>query len=95
MLLVLYQALAAAEDTTPAVRLLTTILAYHHHQRSSPATIVLGLMTELGLSDLTLMDTLEENLQQLAPAANEPLGTFLWRAQGAITEYNTAALRHS
>jgi hypothetical protein len=58
VLLVLFQALAAAEDITPAGRLLTTILAFHHKMRSSPAAIVMGLITELGLSDLTLMDTL-------------------------------------
>ena len=55
----------------------------------------MSLMTELSLSDLTLMDTLEENLQQLTQATHEPLGTYLWRAQGALTEYNTAAPRHA
>jgi hypothetical protein len=60
VLFVLFQALAAAEDITPAGRLLTTILSFHHQQRTSPATIVIGLMTELGLSDLMRMDSLEE-----------------------------------
>ena len=79
---------------TPADGLLTTILAFHHQTRASPATIVLSLRKELGLSDLTLMDTLEENLQLLTPAHQEPLGNYLWRAQGALAEYNLAAPRH-
>jgi hypothetical protein len=41
------------------------------------------------------MDHLEEALQNLTPTPHEPLSTFLWRAQGALTEYNLAAPRHN
>ena len=50
VLLVLYQALAAAEDVTPAGRLLTTMLAFHHQTRASPATIMISLMNNLAVA---------------------------------------------
>ncbi len=42
------------------------------------------LTAELGLSDLTLTDTLGEILQTVAPTPNEPLGTFLWRIKKTL-----------
>jgi hypothetical protein len=108
VLLVLFQALASAEDTTTAGCLLTTILAlnfsscwdiftnklFHHLQRSSPAKIVASLMMELGISDLKMMDPLEEVLQTMAPTPNESLGNFLWRTQSALVDYNSSAPKH-
>ncbi len=94
VLLVLYQALKAAEDATPESCLLTTIQSYHDKLRFLPVAILTGLLAELGLSDRTLMDTLEEALHSIAPTPNEALGTFLWRTQVALADYNKTAPKH-
>ncbi len=91
--MVFYQA-KSAEDQTPSGRLRTTILSYHHKIRSSPAVLLHGLLAELGMSDLSIMDNLEDILQALTPMPHEELGTFLWRAQVALADYNKAAPSH-
>jgi hypothetical protein len=62
--------------------------------RSSLAVLLSGWLAELGLSDLTLMDTLEDILQALTPQPQEALSNFLWRAQVALADYNKAAPQH-
>ena len=94
VLIVFYQALKTAENSTTPGTLLTTILTYHHRIRSSPAALLSSLLHELGLSALTFMDHLEDVLEELTPLPHEALSNFLWRAQVALADYNQAAPKH-
>ena len=83
------------ESSTETGKLLAVMWKVHARRSSAPATILQGLLQQLGISSVNEMDELELSLSMFTPTVNEQLEHFIWRLNLALDDYNRQAPLHN